>query len=579
MRLGLDFGTSTCQAAIWTADGAVRRPLPLGSDGVTPYLPSDAFWSWGTGRLVGEEAELAVRSQADGLLLPSAKRYVRFGPWRTAHDLNARIPRSLPQWPPDAPGPLEVSSRLVNETLNRAYAMLLRRGAVVDRAAFNALPLQVSCPAEADASWRSALLQVCREAGMEQVTYADVVDEPICAGVAHMAAMGRRSGEFVVYDYGGGTFDAAWIAVEFGQDALRVLVLSCVGDSELGGNDVDRELQQVLVGKVAREAGTSSWNLSRLVAADPVAAAEWRLQTRQAKEELSFSAQVRVDGLQLRLSRLIGGDSDRVAATVTRPEFEVIFETHFERTLAILDRLAARYCHVMRLERSDFRRMTDRLDGVLLSGGMSQVPYVRQRLGQIVGHERVILPQAIGFQDCVSVGASHPRDYEQVNQSRRSYGVDLVGIDATGIAVGRVPLWSSFEATHQWWQEAIGVWLGQSREVSPPGNAEHVRIAFLRPDGEEIQATHYLRTTAGGQDGHGAVAARGSRLQISLGADSLCTIRVMDEGISYCPIDVPWLSVAQRERLEAHVRRLRRSETDARAGEVASIMDRPWWQD
>jgi molecular chaperone DnaK len=87
---------------------------------------------------------------------------------------------------------------------------------------------------------RSATLSAAREAGF---VYAELVQEPIAAGLAY--GWGKTDDErpFLVYDIGGGTFDAAIVQVAHGHLVVR----AHRGEHALGGRDIDRAIWEQIV--------------------------------------------------------------------------------------------------------------------------------------------------------------------------------------------------------------------------------------------------------------------------------------------------------------------------------------------
>jgi molecular chaperone DnaK len=66
----------------------------------------------------------------------------------------------------------------------------------------------------------------------------ELLQEPIAAAIAFGVTTGKKNGFWLVYDFGGGTFDAALIRVDGGAQQ----VIDTEGDSFLGGKDIDYSL-------------------------------------------------------------------------------------------------------------------------------------------------------------------------------------------------------------------------------------------------------------------------------------------------------------------------------------------------
>lgn len=74
-----------------------------------------------------------------------------------------------------------------------------------------------------------------RAARLAGFSYCELLQEPIAASIAYGIKASQESGYWLVFDFGGGTFDAALMHVEEGI----VKVLDTEGDNHLGGKDLD----------------------------------------------------------------------------------------------------------------------------------------------------------------------------------------------------------------------------------------------------------------------------------------------------------------------------------------------------
>jgi len=167
-----------------------------------------------------------------------------------------------------------------------------------------------------------------------------------------------------VYDLGGGTFDVSVLEVtpDDGSGAGAMFrVLATHGDTRLGGDDIDRALAERLLA----EAGLGSAGLDG-ASLDPASRQALRDFAESAKIALSTrdSAAVDVD---------LGGRA-RLSRSLLRSEFEAIARPFVERTIELC------------------RRALDdagnpHLDRVVLVGGSTRMPLVRQEVARFFGVE------------------------------------------------------------------------------------------------------------------------------------------------------------------------------------------------
>lgn len=98
----------------------------------------------------------------------------------------------------------------------------------------------VTIPAAFNQMQSEATMRAARLAGLEKVS---LLQEPIAAAMAANAGISDGSGQFLVYDLGGGTFDAAIVQ----SIAGNITIVAHAGVNMLGGADFDRAIVNNLV--------------------------------------------------------------------------------------------------------------------------------------------------------------------------------------------------------------------------------------------------------------------------------------------------------------------------------------------
>ena len=182
-----------------------------------------------------------------------------------------------------------------------------------------------------------------------------IVAEPTAAAVAY--GLGTKDERHIlVYDLGGGTFDASVLLIEDGVFE----VLATAGDTHLGGEDFDRSMTEHLMQAFQRKHGTD-------MTKDMYAVQKLRGEAEKAKCALSSAYQTRIE-----IEALFGGIDFN--ETLTRTEFEGVNSRFFQRTVALVER-GLRDAGVSRTQIHD----------VVLVGGSAQIPKVQHLITEFFG--------------------------------------------------------------------------------------------------------------------------------------------------------------------------------------------------
>ncbi|MEJ7728535.1 MAG: Hsp70 family protein [Polyangiaceae bacterium] len=225
------------------------------------------------------------------------------------------------------------------------------------------LEAAVSVPANAHSTQRFLTLEAFRRAGF---VVRAVLNEPSAAGVEfahrHARALSSRREHVVVYDLGGGTFDAALVLLADGGHE----VITTSGVSRLGGDDFDESLLEMAL--AAAGLGEAA------IAGEGVRAALLD-ECRVVKEALHPTSRRIV--LELRAL----GDSAPASPLV------LDVASYYERTRPLVERTLAALEPVLRRDQDDASRVAE-VAGIYVVGGASGLPVVprtlRERFGRRV---------------------------------------------------------------------------------------------------------------------------------------------------------------------------------------------------
>jgi molecular chaperone DnaK len=247
--------------------------------------------------------------------------------------------------------------------------------------------------------------QAVREAGeLAGLKVERILNEPTAAALAF--AHGRELEQrVIVYDLGGGTFDAS--VLELHGNVYEVV--STGGDTFLGGVDFDRVLVDHLLACFRDQHGIE-------FPGDRVALQRITDAAERAKIALSEALEYKV---RVPFVALVGDKPYDLEATLTRTELVALTGHLVDRTLKVCEEvLAARG-----LKPAD-------LAEVLLVGGQSRMPLVRERIRNYFGREP---SKAVHPDEAVALGAALLADSIESGQIN---GVVLIDVLPMSIGVG-----------------------------------------------------------------------------------------------------------------------------------------------
>jgi molecular chaperone HscA len=323
--VGIDLGTTNSLVA-HVADS---RPVVLGDD---PIVPSVVYYGGSETPLVGRQAQAhALESPRD--TLASVKRLVGRG-LNDVASVRSLVPYELvgddrairiKLGNGREVSPIEVSAEILKSLAMRAEAAL---GGPIEGAV-------ITVPAYFDDAQRQATRDAGRLAGLEVMR---LMAEPTAAAVAYGLDRGSK-GTYAVFDLGGGTFDISILKLVDGVFEVK----ATGGDSALGGDDLDRALASEYA------AATSPYEIAAAVG-----------EGRRVKESLTESV----------TTKFAGGP------VVTRDDLRRIAKP-------LLDRCAKACRRVLK----DAELTAAELDGVILVGGSTRSPVVRDFVAELFGKQ------------------------------------------------------------------------------------------------------------------------------------------------------------------------------------------------
>lgn len=232
----------------------------------------------------------------------------------------------------------------------------------------------ITVPAYFTEKQKNATRVAAQLAGLKvQKLLAEPTAAAIAYGVDNMKTGDSKT--VMIYDFGGGTFDLSILNIVDGQ----YMEAGTGGDRWLGGDDLDRKLQAIVLEKVSSQYKIS--NIKNLVEnlsekKRILFEGEIRLQTEAAKIQLSSAktAQILVDNLL----EDENGDVIDIDVAITREEFEKLVTPFIERSIELIGTLLKEVGYDMTM-----------IDNILLVGGTSCIPLVKHMLSEKFGATKI----------------------------------------------------------------------------------------------------------------------------------------------------------------------------------------------
>ena len=224
----------------------------------------------------------------------------------------------------------------------------------------------ITIPAAFNQMQSEATLRAAKMAGLERV---DLLQEPIAAAMAAMEGA-KRSGQFLIYDLGGGTFDVALAQAINGE----VNIVAHQGINMLGGRDFDR----MIVNEVVRPWLASHFDLPENFQRDKnfrriIRVAQ--LAAEKAKIDLSINDETKIFASDDDI-RMVDQSEKEIFLDVPlkRSEFEEMIREPVMQTIDLIRN---------GLEENNYNNQD--IDRIVFIGGPSRIPLVRQMVSDELG--------------------------------------------------------------------------------------------------------------------------------------------------------------------------------------------------
>lgn len=383
--VGIDLGTTNSLVAIIHPES--KQAIALKDIDNTTLVPSILHFSENGHVTVGREAKSFLETDPTNTIY-SVKRLMgkSYNDIRTnQHSLSYKIidddtERLVKIQVGDTfYSPIELSSTILHELKNRAE---------------HVLKMSISkCVITVPAYFNDAQRQATRDAGkLAGLEVLRIINEPTAASLAY--GIGLSSAEtktIAVYDLGGGTFDVSILKITDGIFD----VLSTNGDTFLGGDDFDKVVGQHFITQLGLtdEELTADKRLAQII----------RLKAEEAKKQLT-------------LNELFESTILEAPVSITRDEFTKLISPLIDKTISCCQKAL-----------NDSQLAKDDIDVVVMVGGSTRTPFVKQRVSEFFGKP---INDSVNPDEVVALGAAIQADILAGNNK------DLLLLDITPLSLG-----------------------------------------------------------------------------------------------------------------------------------------------
>jgi molecular chaperone HscA len=383
--VGIDLGTTNSLVAFMQNGTAV---CVKGLDGKSTLVPSVVHFAGDQSILVGDAAKSHLISDPAHTIY-SVKRLMG----KSYNDISSnstQLGYSVLDDDTDALVKIRVGDRFYTPVELSALILKELKGRIEQEIGATVTKAVITVPAYFNDNQRQATRDAGKLAGLDVLR---IVNEPTAAALAYgIDRTTPPEGETIaVYDLGGGTFDISILRI---QDGIFE-VLSTNGDTYLGGDDFDRAIIEHFLIQLKTD--------EKILEKEKEYMSELRLLAETAKKVLSIE------------STFSGTIKDKTV-TISRSEFEAKTAHLVEKTIQ---------CCKNALKDAGFT--PDRIDKVVMVGGSTRIPVVKETVGTFFGKP---VFDHLNPDEVVALGAAIQADVLAGNQ------VDILLLDITPLSLG-----------------------------------------------------------------------------------------------------------------------------------------------
>ena len=223
----------------------------------------------------------------------------------------------------------------------------------------------ITVPAKFTVNQKTATMEAAKMAGFK---HCELLQEPIAASMAYGVSSEEKNGTWMVFDFGGGTFDAALLKVEDGI----MQVFDTEGDNYLGGKNLDYAIVDNIIIPYLQENYTIDGYLQDAEKKEVLRDA-MKTYAEDAKNQLSFKDHEDIISNLGDLGQDEDGEEIELDLTLTQAQVFDVMRPYFQKAVDICKNL---------IQRNNLNG--SQITKLILVGGPTHSPLIRQMLREQV---------------------------------------------------------------------------------------------------------------------------------------------------------------------------------------------------
>lgn len=333
----------------------------------------------------------------------------------------------------------------------------------------------ITVPAKFTVNQKTATLEAAKMAGIKR---CELLQEPIAASMAFGLATDEKDGLWMVFDFGGGTFDAALLRVEDGI----MQVFDTEGDNFLGGKDLDYAVVDEIIIPYLKE----NYAINGILADEKkkkVLRDAMKTYAENVKNQLSFKDHEDIISNLGELGEDEDGEEIVLDLTVTQEDAFAVMRPYFQKAVDICKNL---------LQRNNLTGA--KLNKLILVGGPTHSPLIRRMLKEQITPN---VDTSIDPMTAVATGAALyastldnevNEDEIQIGTIKLEMGYESTSVETTEWVSVKLADNSSLSKVWVELVRADKAWSSGKTEVDSTGNVIETNLVEGKPNSFSVLA-------------------------------------------------------------------------------------------